>query len=195
MFQTKGSGGRKAASTPPPATPGPSVATTPADLLNIDNSAADIISAAGDNEALQNAALGAELPPAPGIVPGLESSAGVPDSGAAVNAQTGAELPPPAQAQAAAQVAPPPAGLAEAPLNIPDDVTRVGAAPLATDNTGQPIVQDAEGTPLNTKAKYTDKSVWKEGVQAEVRDAILKGQLVRRMTDAGGSPVYRFYHQ
>ena len=193
MSQTRGSGGRKAASTPPPATqPGPSMATTPDDLLNIDNTAADII-AGGDNSAGESFP-GAELPPAPGVVPGLEGDAASPDAGAAVNAQTGAQLPPAAAAPAAAQVPPPPPGLAEAPLNIPEDVTRVGAAPLATDNTGQPVVQDAEGTPLNKKAKYTDKSVWKEGVQAEVRAAVLKGQLVRRMTNEQGAPVYRFYH-
>ncbi len=192
MSQTRGSGGRKPAITPPPAAPGPSVATNPADLSNIDNSAADIIGGGNDaNEARQNAALGAELPPIQSLDPGME---GAPDAGAATNAVLGAELPPHAQAPAVEQVPPPPAGLAEAPLSVPADVTRVGAAPLPTDNSGQPIVQDNEGTPLNKKAKYTDKSVWKEGVQAEVRAAVLKGQLVRRMTNEHGSPVYRFYH-
>lgn len=183
---------RKAASTPPPASPGPSTATNPNEMLNIDNSAADIV---GNMDNTPAGAADAELPPLPGVVPGLEDAGVVPDSEGATTAQVGAELPPPAQAAPEAPAFKTPPGLAEVPLDVvPGDVTRVGAAPLPTDNTGQVINQDAEGTPLNKKAKYTDKSVWKDGVQAEVRAAIMAGKLVRRMTGESGAPVYRFYH-
>ena len=191
MTTTRGTSGRKAGTIPAAQ---PSVAKSPNEALNIDNSAADIIGGSTDDGALENAQLGAELPPIPGDIPGTGDVAPVPDAGAATNAQVGAELPPPAQAFPTPPITPPPAGLAEAPLNIPDDVTRVGTAPQATDNAGNPVVNDEEGTPLNKKAKYTDKSVWKPGVQAEVREAVMSGKLVRKMTGEGGAPVYRFYH-
>lgn len=165
------------------------VAKAPEDISSIHNTAADIIS----DSAAAGVAVDAELPPPPGIVQGYAQEGSVPDSGAATNAAVNAELPPQAGAQAPSPSSVEPSSSATAPLNIPADVTRVGEAPLPTDSSGKPITADATGTPFNRKAKYTDKSVYVVGVQADVRNAVMRGQLVRRVTNDDGAPVYRFY--
>jgi hypothetical protein len=157
--------------------------------LSIVNTAADITN--GPSVADVNALNNGELPPAPAPVPGYGDVAAPPDANAAVNGATGAQIPPvPADGVQGVSES----GAPQAPATIPNDVTSVGAAPVRTDATGRPIAHDSEGTPVPQKAKFTDISVWKENVQASVRESILAGKLVRRMSDKNGNPVYRFYH-
>ena len=160
---------------------------TPRVDLSINNTAADIIG--GDDLATDMP--GVELPPAPQAAP---STAGVPDFDSAANAGMNAQLPPDLQATTSAAPVPTPDGTPHIfPGTVPAAQAGIGVAPERTDDFGRTIMQDADGAPLNRNQKFTDHSVWETGIDAKVREAVLTGKLVRRMTSSDNLPVYRFF--